>query len=97
LIASFAIAGYLAKGNLMYSNLKLQIWKTGIHQNRLAKMLQMDESILSRIVNGFRKPSNELQTRIAILLNSDPAWLFEEETESAPPGSPGPDHKLLND
>ncbi len=44
----------------MYSNLKLQIWKSGIRQNRLAKMLQMDETMLSRIVNGYREPSAEL-------------------------------------
>lgn len=61
----------------MYSNLKLQIWKTGIHQNRLAKMLQMDETILSRIVNGHREPSAELRENIAKLLCCDAAWLFE--------------------
>ena len=62
----------------MYSNLKLQLWKTGIHQNRLAKMLQMDETILSRIVNGYREPSAELREKIAALLRCDQAWLFEE-------------------
>jgi transcriptional regulator with XRE-family HTH domain len=62
----------------MYSNLKLQIWKSGIRQNRLAKMLQMDETMLSRIVNGYREPSHELREKIAALLHCDQTWLFEE-------------------
>jgi transcriptional regulator with XRE-family HTH domain len=67
----------------MYSNLKLQIWRTGTHQNRLAKMLQMDETMLSRIVNGYREPSIELREKMAALLHCDQTWLFER-TEPAP-------------
>jgi transcriptional regulator with XRE-family HTH domain len=62
----------------MYPNLKLQIWKSGIRQNRLAQMLRMDETILSRIVNGYRRPNSALRENIAALLHCDPAWLFEE-------------------
>jgi len=62
----------------MYPNLKLQIWRTGIRQNRLAKLLGMDEALLSRIVNGYREPNSELRARIAALLDSDEAWLFEQ-------------------
>lgn len=62
----------------MYANLKLQLWRTGIKQNRLAKMLGMDETILSKIVNGYREPSLETREKIAALLNSDVGWLFEE-------------------
>ena len=61
----------------MYPNLKLQLWKTGIRQNRLAKILGVDETILSKIVNGFRQPSPQLRERIAALLQSDAEWLFE--------------------
>ncbi|HET9320112.1 MAG TPA: helix-turn-helix transcriptional regulator [Bryobacteraceae bacterium] len=61
----------------MYPNLKLQLWKTGIRQNRLAKMLGMDETILSKIVNGFREPSPQMREKIASLLSSDATWLFE--------------------
>ena len=61
----------------MYPNLKLQLWRTGIRQNRLAKMLGMDEALLSRIVNGFRQPSASVRERIATLLQRDEAWLFE--------------------
>ena len=49
----------------MYPNLKLQLWKSGLRQNRLAKMLGMDETALSRIVNGFRDPSMEVWINIA--------------------------------
>jgi transcriptional regulator with XRE-family HTH domain len=65
----------------MYPNLKLQLWKSGIRQNRLAKMLEMDESALSRIVNGFREPTQELRCSIAGLLHCDPEWLFQQPEE----------------
>ena len=72
----------------MYPNLKLQIWKSGIHQNRLARMLDIDETLLSRIINGFRNPSSQLRARIAVILHSDEAWLFEAvQIGSGPPGS----------
>jgi len=69
----------------MYPNLKLQIWKTGIRQNRLAQMLKIDETALSKIVNGFREPSYELRGRIAALLQSQEEWLFERTVPSAEP------------
>jgi transcriptional regulator with XRE-family HTH domain len=62
----------------MYPNLKLQMWRSGIRQNRLARILKVDETILSRIVNGFRKPCPEMKARIAQVLNTDQDWLFEE-------------------
>lgn len=61
----------------MYLNLKLQLWRTGMRQNQLARMLEMDETLLSRIVNGFRPPAPELRQRIARLLDADEAWLFD--------------------
>lgn len=61
----------------MYPNLKLQLWVMGIRQNRLAQSLGMDESIVSKIINGFRTPSPEVRARIAGLLACDPEWLFE--------------------
>jgi len=62
---------------VMYPNLKLQLWRSGIRQNSLAKMLDMDETILSRILNGFREPSPGTRARIAALLQSEEKWLFE--------------------
>jgi len=61
----------------MYPNLKLQLWKAGIRQNRLAQSLGIDETMLSKIVNGFRQPSPEMREKIARLLKSDEHWLFE--------------------
>jgi ribosome-binding protein aMBF1 (putative translation factor) len=61
----------------MYPNLKLQMWKVGIRQNRLAKMLEMDETVLSKIVNGFREPNEQTRAKIASFLQSDEHWLFE--------------------
>lgn len=67
----------------MFPNLKLQLWKVNIRQNRLARMLGMDEPALSRIVNGYREPSQELRASIAALLGSDPDWLFEPAPEAS--------------
>jgi transcriptional regulator with XRE-family HTH domain len=76
----------------MYPNLKLQLWMSGIRQNRLAKMLDLDETTLSRIVNGFREPNEEIRGRIASLLRSDEGWLFkiaDDKPESLnPPALP---------
>lgn len=65
----------------MYPNLKLQLWKAGIRQNRLAQMLGVDESLLSRVVNGFREPSHEMRIQIAQLLKCDETWLFDAAVE----------------
>jgi transcriptional regulator with XRE-family HTH domain len=62
----------------MYPNLKLQLWRAGIRQNRLAQMVGIDETLLSRIVNGFRTPAPELRKRIASALDSDEDWLFTD-------------------
>lgn len=66
----------------MYPNLKWQLWRAGIRQNRLARMVGIDETVLSRIINGFREPSPELRHTIAAALSSDEDWLFEA---AAPP------------
>lgn len=65
----------------MYPNLKLQLWMSGIRQNRLAKMLDMDETTLSKIVNGFRQPTPEMRGRIASALKRDERWLFQTVAE----------------
>lgn len=61
----------------MYPNLKLQMWRSGVRQNRLARTLRIDETTLSRIVNGFRQPCPETKAKIAAALNCDLEWLFE--------------------
>jgi transcriptional regulator with XRE-family HTH domain len=48
-----------------------------LRQNLLAKKLGIDETILSKIINGFREPSPKMRAQIAALLNSDEQWLFE--------------------
>ena len=68
----------------MYPNLKLQLWKTGMRQNRLAKSLGMDETMLSKIVNG-----DETRNKIAVLLGSDATWLFERCADH-----PGPNDSI---
>lgn len=62
----------------IYPNLKLRMFTSGIRQNRLAKMVGIDEAHLSKIVNGFREPNLDLRTQIAEILHSDPEWLFHK-------------------
>ena len=68
----------------MYPNLKFQLWKVGLRQNRLAKMLEMDETLLSRIVNGYRQPSEEFRKKISAILHSDALWLFQPDDAAQP-------------
>ncbi len=60
-----------------------------MRQNRLAQILDMDETLLSKIVNGFREPSPQVRTQIARILGSDERWLFEwqDVAESTTPRS----------
>lgn len=67
----------------MYPNLKLHLWRTGLRQNQLAKLLQMDDTLLSKIVNGYREPSATVRRRIAEVLGKDEAWLFERADQRA--------------
>lgn len=69
----------------MYPNLKLQIWRSGIRQQQLAKMLGLHETVLSKIVNGSRAASPQMRNKIAAALNADPAWLFETAAAAAAP------------
>lgn len=62
----------------IYPNLKLRIYTAGIRQNRLAKMIGIDEAYLSKIINGFREPSGNVRESIAEILNCDPDWLFQK-------------------
>ena len=66
----------------MYVNLKICLWQSGLRQNRLAQALQMDEALLSRIINGYRQPTPEQRTRIAEILHRDETWLFARDSQS---------------
>jgi transcriptional regulator with XRE-family HTH domain len=63
----------------------------GLRQNRLAQMLGVDETTLSRIVNGYREPTKQMRGRIAAILQSDEEWLFDTSQGK----HPAPD-RLLN-
>jgi transcriptional regulator with XRE-family HTH domain len=63
----------------MYPNLKLHLWKSGMRQNRLAQLVGIHETLLSKIVNGYRTPDAETRARIAAVLHSDEFWLFASE------------------
>ena len=62
----------------MFLNLKLSILQAGIRQNRLAQVVNMDEAVLSKIINGFREPTYAQRKVIAEFLQKDEKWLFEQ-------------------
>lgn len=68
----------------MFPNLKLKIFLRGTHQNQLAKAVGMDETVLSKIINGYRDPSPSQRRILAIYLEADEALLFER-FEATPP------------
>lgn len=67
----------------IYPNLKLRMYTTGMRQNRLAKLVGIDEAYLSRIVNGVRVPKRHMRQEIARVLGCDAEWLFERTMREA--------------
>jgi transcriptional regulator with XRE-family HTH domain len=62
----------------MYPNLKLAIFKKGIHQNHLSRLLGIDEANLSRIIRGYREPSESQRRLLVKYFEVDASWLFEK-------------------
>jgi len=62
----------------MFPNLKLQIFRLRIHQNHLAKVLGLNETTLSKIIHGYREPSESQKRILASHLGADQDWLFEK-------------------
>jgi transcriptional regulator with XRE-family HTH domain len=65
------------------------MYTTGMRQNRLAKLLGMDQAYLSRIVNGVREPRQRTRQEIASVLGCDAEWLFERTALEASGKMPG--------
>jgi len=63
----------------MFTNLKMLLWRSRIHQNRMAQEMQIDEASLSRIINGYREPTPTQRVKIAQYLNADEDWLFSRD------------------
>jgi hypothetical protein len=68
----------------IYPNLKLRVYTTGMRQNRLARLVGIDEAYLSRIINGVRVPGKQMQEQIAQVLGCDAEWLFQQATVQIP-------------
>jgi transcriptional regulator with XRE-family HTH domain len=84
----------------MYPNLKLQLFRSSVRQNFLARQLGLDESILSKIIHGYREPSREQRKLLASYLQVDESWLFEKfEIASTTPaaGNPESPHGIKDD
>ena len=74
-----------ANQTFMFPNLKLKIFLRGSHQNRLAKSVGIDETVLSKIIHGYRKPTEAQKKLLADFLEADEAWLFEQFDVPPPP------------
>lgn len=82
------------KERWIYPNLKLRVYTTGMRQNRLAKLVGIDEAYLSRIINGVRVPGKQMQEQIAQVLGCDAEWLFQQATIQIPVPTNGDAQKL---
>ena len=72
------------KERSIYPNLKLRVYTTGMRQNRLARLVGIDEAYLSRIINGVRVPGKQMQEQIAQVLGCDADWLFQQTIVQIP-------------
>jgi transcriptional regulator with XRE-family HTH domain len=66
----------------MYPNLKLAIFKRGLHQNYLAREVGIHAVALSKIIRGFREPSPAQRSLLCKYLGAEESWLFEKYTFS---------------
>jgi len=73
----------------MYPNLKLQLFRSAVRQNFLAKELGIDESILSKIIHGYREPSPEQRQMLSGYLGAEESWLFEKYENASPARAAG--------
>lgn len=69
----------------MYPNLKLQIFKRGVRQNQLARELRISEAVLSKIIHGYREPSEAERKLLCAFLEADEVWLFEKFDSATAP------------
>jgi transcriptional regulator with XRE-family HTH domain len=87
-------APHVVKERWIYPNLKLRVYTTGMRQNRLAKLVGIDEAYLSRIINGVRVPGKQMQQQIAQVLGCDAEWLFQQSSIQLPTPASGNGQKL---
>ena len=73
----------------MYPNLKLQLFRSSVRQNFLARAVGIDESILSKIIHGYREPSKGQRQLLANYLGVEESWLFEKFEVASPARSAG--------
>ncbi len=73
----------------MYPNLKLQLFRSSLRQNFLARAVGIDESILSKIIHGYREPSKGQRQLLANYLGVEETWLFEKFEIDSPARAAG--------
>ena len=84
----------------MYPNLKLQLFRSSVRQNFLARELGIDESILSKIIHGYREPSLAQRQMLSGYLGVEESWLFEKfeiASSARAEGNHGSSHGMKDD
>lgn len=81
----------------MYPNLKLQIFRRRRHQNELAKDVGIDETVLSKIIHGYRRPTEAQRRTLAHCLQADEKWLFESYDVLPSPPVPESGHLVTEE
>src|SRR5207249_10220493 len=61
-----------------YTTLFRSLFRSSVRQNFLAREVGIDESILSKIIHGYREPSKEQRQLLANYLAVEETWLFEK-------------------
>jgi transcriptional regulator with XRE-family HTH domain len=72
----------------MYPNLKLEIFRRGLRQNQLSKILGINEITLSKIIHGHRTPTDAQRRLVAQYFGVEETWLFENYTNQFRPQAP---------
>jgi len=65
----------------VYTKLKREVWGSRIHQDRPARELKIDETVLSKIINGYRTLSPSVREVLAEYFGREESRLFEGERD----------------
>lgn len=63
---------------LVYPNVQERLKEMGITQAELAARIDVNATFLNKMLHGHRPLEEKLQKQIAIQLEADPRWLFDQ-------------------
>ena len=81
--------------NLFSIRLKRRRMEKGLRSKELAEMLSISKPYMSQIEKGLRLPSDEVLTKLAVVLEISKDWLLGLTTDP-PQATPTPKEKTLH-